>query len=163
MSAPGDHGRTDERAAGAAGAGAGPVGAENATGTTGADVVRRAFEALARGDVVAMLADVDPGVEWTYLDPSEPDPQPSTCRGRRQLERLAGNAWQGMTLEEVVPHGDRVLVVTRTPGAGRRRTWATGDVSFHVVTLDGGRVVALHACRSRREAEELASKSTAAP
>lgn len=131
---------------------------DGGSGTAGVAVVRRAFEALARGDAQTMLADVDPDVEWTFLDPGQPAPEPSTCRGRMRLARLAENVREGLVLDEVVPYGDRVLVVTRIPGAGERRAWAAGDLGFHVVTVRGGRVVALRACRSRREAEQLASE-----
>ena len=32
-------------------------------------IVREAFLAYDRGDVAAMMNFVDPGLEWTYLDP----------------------------------------------------------------------------------------------
>jgi len=31
-------------------------------------VIRRAYEAYARGDVTAVLGIVDPDLEWTFLD-----------------------------------------------------------------------------------------------
>jgi len=33
------------------------------------ELIRTAYEAYARGDVVTMLGFVDPDLEWTYLDP----------------------------------------------------------------------------------------------
>lgn len=40
------------------------------------ELIRRAYDAYARGDLAAMLEVVDPELEWTYLDPSLEDPQP---------------------------------------------------------------------------------------
>jgi hypothetical protein len=80
-----------------------------------------------------MLALVDPELEWTYLDPSLEHPQPQVCHGRHELASvLQRQAERGLRaqLEEVVGHGDQVMVVVRTPGpmpiaCSRRRTAAT--------------------------------------
>lgn len=109
--------------------------------------------------MTSVLSSVDPNFEWTYLDPSEADPPLRVCHGREQLGRWGRPGGPGMTLEELVSYGDRVLVVTRVPGLDDRRARKTGDRNFHVVTLRDGRMVALRACRSREEAEELATGS----
>lgn len=44
-----------------------------------AELIRTAYQAYARGDVVAMLDYVDPDLEWTYLDPSAENPEPEVC------------------------------------------------------------------------------------
>ncbi len=49
-------------------------------------LIRAAYEAYARGDLVAMLGFVDPDLEWTYLDPALEDPKPQVCHGRHELE-----------------------------------------------------------------------------
>ncbi len=46
------------------------------------DLIRRAYQAYATGDLQAMLEFVDPDLEWAYLDPSLEDPQPQVCHGR---------------------------------------------------------------------------------
>lgn len=123
------------------------------------NLVRRAFEAFARGDVDAVLELVDAELEWTFLDPSVEDPQPQVCHGRGELAYWIGDqARRGPRpdLEEIVGHDDRVLVVTRSPGLDDRRARKTGDRNFHVVTVREGRIVALRACRSRQEAVALA-------
>jgi SnoaL-like domain len=87
-------------------------------------LIRRAYDAYARGDLAAMLEVVDPDLEWTYLDPSLADPQPQVCHGRHELESaLARQAGRGLQaqLEEAVGHGDRVMVVVRTPGRPQLR------------------------------------------
>jgi ketosteroid isomerase-like protein len=122
-------------------------------------VVRRAFAAYARGDVSAMMRLVDPDLEWTFLDPSELDPQPRVCHGRDQLESaLRRRADQGLrsAIEEVVGSGDRVMVVEHIPGLDARRARRAGDRNFHVLTVRGGRIAALRACRDRAEAAALA-------
>jgi len=44
-----------------------------------ADLIRRAYQAYAGGDLAAMLELVDPDLEWTYLDPAH--------HGRRRNDR----------------------------------------------------------------------------
>jgi len=122
------------------------------------DVVRRAYEAYARGDLAAMLESVDEDLEWTYLDPSSEDPEPQVCHGRRELRRALERRAGGIApqLEEVVGRGDRVLVVVRRPGIDAERARKTGDRDFDVVTVRAGRIVALRACRDRQEAARIA-------
>jgi len=123
-------------------------------------LVRNAFDALARGDVQAMLELVDPDLEWTFLEPTEVDPEPQVCRGRDQLAYWVGrdSGWRiRPELEELVSFGERVLVVTHSPGIDERRARKTDDRNFHVVTVRGERITALRACRSRQDAEKVAS------
>src|SRR4051812_20574423 len=94
------------------------------------DIIHRAYEAYARGDLATMLTFVDPELEWTYLDPGQPDPEPQVCHGRRELEvALARRASLGLTaeLEEVIGRGDLVMAVTRTPGVDAHRMNAAND------------------------------------
>jgi ketosteroid isomerase-like protein len=118
-------------------------------------IARRAYTAFAEGDIPSVLDLVDPELEWTFLDPSVPDPEPAVCHGRDQLAYWIGhgNGWQlHAELEEVVSNGDRVLVVTRSPGIDQLRARSTGDRNFHVLTVRAGKIAALRACRDRDEA-----------
>ncbi len=121
-------------------------------------LIRRAYDAYARGDLATMLEVVDPDLEWTYLDPSLEDPQPQVCHGRHELEsalnRQAGRGLRAQ-LEEVVGHGDRVMVVVRTPGVDAYRVRQADDRNYDVFTVRAGRIVALRACRDRQEALRL--------
>lgn len=122
-------------------------------------LIRGAYDAYARGDLATMLEVVDPDLEWTYLDPSLEDPQPQVCHGRHELESaLARQAGLGLQaqLEEVLGHGDRVMVVVRTPGVDAYRVRQADDRNYDVFTVHGGRIVALRACRDRQEALRLA-------
>ena len=129
-----------------------------------ADLIRRAYQAYANGDLQAMLEFIDPDLEWTYLDPSLEDPQPQVCYGRHELESaLARQAGRGLRaqLEEVVGHGDRVMVVVvRTPGVDAYRVRQADDRNYSVFTVRGGRIVTLRDCRDRQEALHLAGISS---
>ncbi len=120
-------------------------------------LVRGAYEAYEAGDLARMLAVVDRDLEWTYLDPAFEDPEPAVCHGRRELQvaldRLAERGL-AMHLEEVIGYGDRVLAVTVTPGVDEFRA-RPGDRSFTVLAVRDGRIVAMRACRDRREALEV--------
>jgi len=126
--------------------------------TTTVAVIREAYEAYAQGDVATMLSFVDPDLEWTFLDPSEPDPAPQVCHGRHELEVALGRQTERglrVELEEVVGSGDRAVVVVRTPGVDAFRARRADDRNFDVVTVKDGRIVAIRACRDRREANSI--------
>jgi ketosteroid isomerase-like protein len=53
-----------------------------------AELVRRAYQAYASGDLARMLEFVDPDLEWTYLDPALEHPTPQVCHGRQELEQV---------------------------------------------------------------------------
>jgi ketosteroid isomerase-like protein len=123
-------------------------------------IVREAFLAYDRGDFARMMDFVDPGLRWTYLDPSAADPQ--VCLGREELEKaLSRQAALGLRseLEEVVAAGDQVILVMRTPGLDQHRGRQGDDRTYDVVTVKDGRIVELHACRDHSEARELAGIS----
>jgi ketosteroid isomerase-like protein len=125
-------------------------------------VVREAYTAYGQGDVDPMLTFVDPELEWTYLDPSQENPEPQTCHGREQLAWALGRPrGQGLTpqIEEITARGDRVLVVIRTPGLDQIRAWQAGDRTWMVLTLREGRITAMRACRDDSEARQAAGLS----
>ena len=122
-------------------------------------IVREAFLAYDRGDIARMMDFVDPELDWTYLDPAHPEPQPQTCHGRSELEKaLRRQADLGLhaQIEEVIAVGDQVILVMRTPGVDQYRHREADDRTFDVVTLRDGLIVGLHACRDRGEARSLA-------
>ena len=122
---------------------------------TAEHVARQAYDGFASGDFTSLLALVDDDLEWTYLDPSDPEPRPAVCHGRDQLAFWIGrgDGWQlRAELQEIVASGERVLVVTRSPGIDELRARKADDLNFHVLTVRDGKIVALRACRSRDEA-----------
>jgi ketosteroid isomerase-like protein len=123
-----------------------------------ADLIRRAYQAYANGDLAAMLQLVDPDLEWTYLDPTLEPSTPQVCHGRHELEHVL-RAWaeHGLRaeLEEVAANGDLVMVVVRTPGVDAYYSRRGGDRAYSVFTVRDGRIVALRDCRDRQEALQL--------
>ena len=123
-----------------------------------AELIRRAYQAYANGDLHAMLELVDPDLEWTYLDPALEHPTPQVCHGRHELEQVLRRwAEHGLRaeLEEVTSAGELVVVGVRTPGIDAHFSRGGNDRAYSVFTVRGGRVVALRDCRDRQEALQL--------
>jgi ketosteroid isomerase-like protein len=123
-----------------------------------ADLIRRAYEAYADGDLPAMLELVDPDLEWTYLDPTLEHPIPQVCHGHHELEQaLRGWAEHGLRaeLEEVSSSGELVMVGVRTPGVDAHHGRLGDDRAYSVFTVRDGRIVALRDCCDRQEALNL--------
>ena len=123
--------------------------------TENADLIRRAYQAYANGDLATMLQFVDPGLEWTYLDPTLEHPTPQVCHGRHELEDMM-RVWaeHGLRaeLDEVAANNDLVMVGVRTPGVDAYYSRRGDDRAYSVFTVRGGRIVALRDCRDRQEA-----------
>ena len=123
-----------------------------------ADLIRRAYQAYANGDLARMLELVDPDLEWTYLDPDLAHPTPQVCHGRHELERVL-RVWaeHGLRaeLDEVAGSGELVMVAVRTPGVDAYDGRQEDDRAYSVFTVRGGRIVALRDCRDRQEALHL--------
>ena len=123
------------------------------------ELIRRAYEAYSRGDLETMLGFVDPNVQWTYLDPNLPQPEPQVCRGRQEVEAVLRN-WSQLglkaELEEVAGVGERVLVGSRIPGLGASFGRPGEDQAYTVLTVRSGRIVAMRDCRDCRDALEVA-------
>jgi ketosteroid isomerase-like protein len=79
-----------------------------------ADIARRGFGAVARGDFDVLLEHLHPHVVWHGGDPSAA----GACRDREEvLEFIRGARARGAVgeLVQVVGEGDRVVVVMRPP------------------------------------------------
>jgi uncharacterized protein len=108
-------------------------------------LVRRSYEAFARGDLTAVLADFDPEIEWHQ---AQGLPHGGFYRGRAEVERaifgpLEEEWWDDFeaTPSEVLDAGDDVVVLGRYSGRGKH-TGKELDVPFvHVWTLRDGRAV----------------------
>jgi uncharacterized protein len=123
--------------------------------TDNEQLVRRAYEAYAAGDVTTMMQFVDTNLEWTYLDPAFEDPDPQVCHGTQELAvALQRQARRGLKsrLEEVHGNGDRVMVSVHTPGLDALRARQADDRNYDVLTVRAGRIVAMRACKNRQEA-----------
>jgi ketosteroid isomerase-like protein len=100
-----------------------------------AELIRRAYQAYASGNLAAMLELVVPELEWTYLDPTLEHPIPQVCHGRHELEQVLGG-WAELglraELEEVAGSGELVMVGVRTLGVDAHHGWRRGDRAYSV-------------------------------
>jgi ketosteroid isomerase-like protein len=123
------------------------------------DVIRAAYEALARGDLQTMLSFVDEELEWTYLDPYDQGAGPQVCYGRHELERTLQH-WDELGFtpqpEENQWRADRVMVAVRVPGIDAHYGAYSGDRAYTVLTVRNGQIVALRDCHNRSEALAVA-------
>jgi ketosteroid isomerase-like protein len=115
------------------------------TMTSVVDTVRRSYEAFARGDLEAVVADMDDEIEWHQ---AQGLPHGGTYRGLDAVRRaifdpLDEEWWDSFRADptEFIDAGDQVVVLGRYTG----RAKATGrplDVPFaHVWTFRDGKAV----------------------
>ena len=124
-----------------------------------AELIRRAYQAYAIGDLGGMLEYIDPALEWTYLDPALEHPTPQVCHGRHELEQALQH-WaehgRRAELQEVTSAGELVMVGIWTPGIDAVHDRRGDDRAYSVFTVREGRIVALRDCRDRQEAIQRA-------
>jgi ketosteroid isomerase-like protein len=123
------------------------------------EVVRRIYDAAARGDSSAVLSLYDPEVEWS------PDSRfgglggEAVYRGHEGLRRFF-REWHGAweTVEhsygEMVDAGDHVIVRDTSRGRGRTSGVEVVGSQYAVWTLREGKVIRVEFFATRREALE---------
>jgi uncharacterized protein len=103
------------------------------------EIVRRSYEAFERGDLAAVLADLDPEIEWHQ---AQGLPHGGLYRGRDEVRK---NVFEPLDLEwwsefsavpdEILDAGEQLVVLGRYRGTAKR-TGKRLDVPFvHVWTL----------------------------
>jgi uncharacterized protein len=120
------------------------------------EIVRRAYEAFARGDVEHILAVLDPAVEWHTRDNL---PDSGVYRGPQAVLGWFAtwlSAWRDFEIEaeEFIDAGDRVLVVTRQSGKGAGSGAFSEFAETHAWKLRDGKAVEVVEYRTRDEALE---------
>jgi ketosteroid isomerase-like protein len=123
-----------------------------------ADVVRRAIEAFNRGDLAAVARENVPDIEVDWSRSS--GVEAGIYRGREAVSRFWNTFFEVFdrvvaTPEEVIEHGDHVIVLDRS------RMWGRDGIEVearnaHVVTLRDGRIVRWVMYRSRADALKAA-------
>jgi uncharacterized protein len=107
------------------------------------EIVQRSYDAFERGDLAAVLADLDPEIEWHQ---AQGLPHGGLYRGRDEVSRnvfepLDAEWWSEFSAvpDEFLDAGEQVVALGRYRGTAKG-TGKLLDVPFvHVWTLRGGR------------------------
>lgn len=123
------------------------------------ELVRTLLSAFDRADYEATLEALDPEVEW-QVPPGIAIGQ-EVYRGRDEVQRRFAQwlgAWDsyGFESEEVLAHGDQVVVGGMQIGRGRGSGVEVRLPTFSVFTLRDGKVTRHRSYRDRTEALEAA-------
>jgi ketosteroid isomerase-like protein len=122
------------------------------------ELVRRGYDAFARGDVDAVLADLDQEIEvlsWPGIAGED------SYHGHAGFLAYAAGwleSWDEYRLspEEIIDAGDRVVVIYRAVGRGRGSGIEVETQLGHLWTIRDGKAVRLDIYRTRAEALEAA-------
>jgi ketosteroid isomerase-like protein len=130
------------------------------------EIVRRIYDAIARGDVASVLAAYDEEVEFDLTRSPFRDLLPKhVVRGHdglRAFFRERHEAWESLVdeLVEVTEAGDRVITDVVTRGRGRASGIEAELIHYAVWEIRGGKVVRTQWFTTRSEALTAASSDT---
>jgi ketosteroid isomerase-like protein len=118
------------------------------------ELVRRILDALNRGDVDAMLADMDPNFEWCPLETS---PVARVYHGHEQVRRYVQDwlsTFEGVSLELESPTAvaDRVVTVVNGRARGRGSGLELDNRFCQVWTVRDGMAIAMEEYPDREQA-----------
>lgn len=127
------------------------------------EVVRRSFEAFARGDLEAAFAEHAPDSEWRTAS-DEPDQE--TYHGREGLRRLAATIeepWEDrfestVSADEFIDRGDWVVVPWHGLLHGRGSGIEVPVTETYAILLRGGKIACVHEYRTKEEALEAVDR-----
>jgi ketosteroid isomerase-like protein len=123
------------------------------------EIVRRAYEAFAQGDIEAALAMCQPDIQ--VEDHERSLETPTSYHGRDGFLTLFATVNEGFsdvryTPEELTDVGDRVLVEVRRTGRGRASGAQVEERQFHVWDMVAGRAARFRVYLDRNQALESA-------
>jgi ketosteroid isomerase-like protein len=126
------------------------------------EIVRRAYEAFAQGDIEAALAMCDPDIQ--VEDHERTLETPTSYHGRDGFLTLFATVNEGFSdvryaPEELTDVGNRVLVEVRRTGRGRASGAPVEERQFHVWDKVAGRAVRFWVYLDRNQALEAAGLS----
>ena len=126
------------------------------------EIVRRVYDAVARGDAETVLALYDPAIEWDFSQsPFRSLFMHDVYRGRDGLRSFIREryeeAWESVEdeLEELIEAGEQVISVITSRGRGRASGLEVEKMHAGLWTVRGGRVVRVE-WMSREKALEAA-------
>jgi hypothetical protein len=125
-------------------------------------MIREGYEAFARRDTDAMLANLHPEIEWRNpTDAVEPGTRHGHAGFRIAVERLADSIeYSAVEPEEIVEVADDTVVVTLHIGGQGKGSGAPFDQRFgHLVGLRDGKMISLEWFRSPEEAKAAVERS----
>ena len=123
------------------------------------EVVRRSFEAFARGDFDVAFAAHDPSTQWrTAAD----EPDPHTYRGIAELTRFVAylaDPWEGrfaqvMEFESFIDCGEWVVVPWTAELRGKGSGISVRVNETYAVRVHGGKIVCVEEYRTTEQALE---------
>jgi ketosteroid isomerase-like protein len=135
----------------------------SAVSSENVELVRRCFEAFARGDLETFYAGHDPEIEWT-TGADEPDPQ--TYRGAEGMRRFTADtaeAWANrfdgaVQFTEFIDLGDWVVVPWTARLEGKGSGVVVEVYETYAVRVEGDRIVRVIEYRTTDEAVEACKK-----
>ena len=109
-------------------------------------VLRSAYEAFGRGDVPAVLAAMDPAIEWNEAENfpyADKNPYIGPAAVAEGLFARLGGEWDGFSvaLEELLDAGDTVVALGRYGGTYKKTGTRIHAQFAHVWRLRGGKIV----------------------
>jgi ketosteroid isomerase-like protein len=126
------------------------------------EVVRRAFEAFNRGGPEALISGGfwSPEIVWDTTPSGIPGL--GVYRGYDEVRSAFEDDWftafpfeeWELAVEELIDHGDQVIVLSRQRGRGASSGVAVELEQAHVFTLRGGKIVRFDSYLDRRKALE---------
>jgi ketosteroid isomerase-like protein len=129
------------------------------------EIVRGQIDAFNRGEFAAALALLDEDVEWQVPQIAALDaPASGVLRGRNEMVETFARwleAWETYAFQttEVLGHRDNVFVAGLQTGRGRNSGLDIGVLTFHVLTVRNGKIVAMRTFSERADALEAAGLS----
>ena len=128
------------------------------------EIVRAGYEAWNRGDFEALVAELDPEIEWKLPDEGM---NTGTFRGHAGVMGLMESyldAFEHFTveLERLSAAGDQVVVFVRARARGKASGVEVETRPAHLWTMRGGKAVRMEVYPEREQALEAAGLAGAA-
>ena len=125
------------------------------------EIVRLGYEAFNRGDIEAVVATLDPGIEWW---PAADELITQPYRGHDGYRALVAEAREGVPdlqaeIEEMFAGADRVVTCLRFWGRGRDSGAPVEVRETNVARFREGRIIEVREFREKAEALEAAGLS----
>ena len=116
------------------------------------ELLRRGYEAFARGDVEFLLAAMDPDIEWRAAEDTEVHHGPEGV-----IKSVGGwlEVWEQyeLTLEDLIEvDHETVIAASRSTGRGRESRMTVENRFFQVWTIRDGKLVRMEECLTLEDA-----------